>query len=374
VNHILEDLGCRFDASDSIFHLSAGEMQMIAIAKALYRNVRIISFDEPTASLSGVETDKLFETINKLKANGITILFVSHKLDEVFRLTERATILRDGKLITTCNVADINRESLIRNMIGRDVSSYAVRKKQSCVQEDIILEVNSLQGNGFSNITFNLHKGEILGFSGLVGAKRTEVLRALFGADKKTGGFIKKDGKEIKIKSPQQALSHGIGLLPEYRKTQGFAGNLTNAENMGLAALKKLCHMEFLDKKAVKNNFFIFGEKVQLNTKDPDSMTVNLSGGNQQKVILAKWLATDSDILIFDEPTKGVDVGAKEEIYALMEEFVADGKSIIMISSEMPEIIGMSDRAIVMHEGSIQAEIAKENLNEEIILKYAMGD
>ena len=263
----------------------------------------------------------------------------------------------------TADVADMTKEELIKNMVGRDVSSYAVRLKPSCVQEEIVLDVRRLCGNGFRDISFVLHKGEILGVSGLVGAKRTEVMRAIFGIDKKTSGEIFVHGKEVDIKSPQEALKNGIGLISENRKSEGFVPVMNNAMNMGLAALPSFYKGIGLNKQLIYKSFETFGKKVQLNIMDPEHMTQNLSGGNQQKVILAKWLATNVDILIFDEPTKGVDVGAKAEIYALMEEFAAEGKSIIMISSELPEVIGMSDRIIVLKEGRMSALVNREEFS-----------
>ena len=373
-NEILQKLGCRFKAEDGIQNLSAGEMQMIAIAKALYHNAKVISFDEPTASLSHTEIESLFQIIQQLKNDGITILFVSHKLDEVFRMVDRASILRDGQLITICKIAETSTEELIRNMVGRDVSNYAARKKPLCATDEVVLEVEGLTGEGFEDISFKLRKGEILGFAGLVGAGRTEMMRALFGADKMLRGTVKKNGKQVNVSTPEKALQAGIGLLPENRKTQGFIPLMTNSDNMSLAALPDFCKFSVVDKKAKVKNFHEFGRKVHLSTDDPASMTANLSGGNQQKVILAKWLSTASDILIFDEPTKGIDVGAKEEIYGLMEEFVAEGKSIIMISSEMTEVIGMSDRVLVVRHGRITGELSHEEFTEEKILSYAMED
>lgn len=373
-DQILGQLGCRFKSRDSISGLSVGELQMIAIAKSLYHNAKIISFDEPTASLSNAETEKLFAIIEELKKKGITILYISHKLDEIFRIADRATILRDGAYIMTTKVGDITKEELIKNMVGRDVSSYAVRMNPSCVQEEIVLDVRKLCGNGFRDISFVLHKGEILGVSGLVGAKRTEVMRAVFGIDKKSSGEVFVHGRPVEIKSPQDALRNGIGLISENRKSEGFVPVMNNAMNMGLAALPSFYKGIGLDKQLIYKSFEIYGNKVQLNIMDPEHLTQNLSGGNQQKVILAKWLATSVDILIFDEPTKGVDVGAKAEIYALMEEFAAEGKSIIMISSELPEVIGMSDRIIVLKEGRMSALVNREEFSETVLLGHAIGE
>ncbi len=373
VDKILKRLGCNFRASDPVQGLSVGELQMIAIAKALFHNSKVISFDEPTASLSDKETEALFKTIEELKAAGITIIYVSHKLDEVFRLADRISVLRDGHYISTFCTAEISKKELIRNMVGRDVSNYAIRAKPLCASNEVILSVENLCGNGFRNINFELYRGEILGVSGLVGAKRTEIMRTLFGADPKTDGIIKIEGKEVIIRSPRQALKAGIGLLSENRKTEGYVRYMTNKQNMMLAALPHFCNsMGGLKNAAMNSSFATYAEKVNLNIRDPGYLTENLSGGNQQKVILAKWLVTNARVIIFDEPTKGVDVGAKQEIYALMEDFVAQGNSIIMVSSELTEIIGMSDRAIVVREGEISACLKREELNEEVLLEYAM--
>ena len=373
-DEILKRLGCKFSSQDSLSGLSVGELQMIAIAKSLYHQAKVISFDEPTASLSNVEIEKLFEVMRSLKEQGITLLFISHKLDEIFEMCDRVSILRDGTYIMTADISDITKEELIQNMVGRDVSSYAVRQKPSCVSKEVVLKADHLCGEGFSYISFELHKGEILGFSGLVGAKRTEVMRAVFGVDKRTGGDIYIKGQKVNPHSPQEALRHGIGLISENRKTEGFVPIMSNAMNMALASLSSFYKGGRLNQGLITKSFQHFGNQVQLNIMDPDYLTQNLSGGNQQKVILAKWLATDVDILIFDEPTKGVDVGAKAEIYSLMEDFVASGKSIIMISSELPEVIGMSDRIIVLKEGRMSAEVSREEFQEAVLLSHAMGE
>ena len=369
---ILASLGCRFRGRDYLTGLSVGEMQMIVIAKALFHETKIISFDEPTASLSKAETDKLFETILSLKRKGITMLYVSHKLDEVFQLADRASILRDGSYILTTDVAKTDKAELIRNMVGRDVSSYAVRTQASQARPEVALEVDNLCGDGFFDISFQLRRGEILGFSGLVGSKRTEVVRTLFGADRAYSGTIRMNGAPVTIRSPEQGLANGIGLLTENRKTQGFIPIFSNCDNMALTALRKFSRAKVVSSREKRRNFDSLSESVRLNIRNPDHLTANLSGGNQQKVILAKWLSSDVDVLIFDEPTKGVDVGAKSEIYALMEAYVATGKSIILVSSELPEIIGMCDRALVMRNGRIVAALDREDFSEETLLSHAM--
>lgn len=374
VNEILKRLNCRFKAEDSAASLSAGEMQMVAIAKALFHHSSVISLDEPTASLTTNETEALFRIIEELRASGMTVIYVSHRLEEVFRICDRATILRDGERVATLDIADTNREEIIRNMVGRNVSAIASRLSQRRVREEVVLEARGLTRSGvFQDVSFTLKKGEILGFSGLVGSGRTDVMRAVFGADKLTSGEILIQGKPVRIRSTGDALRHGVGLLPEERKTQGFVKFFTNVNNMALACMERFLRMGLVQEDRKVKNCEHFMEELNINPRRPGFLTQNMSGGNQQKVILGKWLGTDVDVLIFDEPTKGVDVAAKAEIYRLMEELVAQGKSIIVVSSELPEVMGISDRIYVMCEGHIAAELLPEEFNEEVLLNYAMG-
>ncbi|NMB01905.1 MAG: sugar ABC transporter ATP-binding protein, partial [Firmicutes bacterium] len=290
-------------------------------------------------------------------------------------LADSVTVLRDGSFVGTHQISEITREELIKQMVGRDVSAFAVRHRPRRFTDEVVLEVKGLSVEPvFENVSFTLRKGEILGFAGLVGSKRTDVVRAVFGADKKTSGEVYLRGEKVEISTPEQGLSHGIGLIPEERKTQGFVKSLNNADNMALASIHKFTRNGFISHAAKAENCRRLGEATNLNTTDPEFLTQLLSGGNQQKVVLAKWLSSESDILIFDEPTKGVDVGAKEEIYSLIEDLVEQGKSIIMVSSELPEIIGMSDRVMVMNEGRIVKELDYTELTEERILHYAMGE
>jgi ABC-type sugar transport system ATPase subunit len=374
VNEVLTKMKCSFKSEDITGTLSTGEMQMIMIAKGLYHNAQLISFDEPTAALSNQEVSALFSIINDLKKNGITILYVSHRLDEVFEICDRATVLRDGKHIDTFNIEDITREQLIKRMVGRDVSAYAARTKPSPKTDEKILEVENLSINGvFHDINFHLKKGEILGFAGLVGSKRTDVVRAIFGAEKKSSGTIKINGVPAEIKSPQQGVKLGIGLIPENRKTQGFIKYFDNANNVALTKMDKFKKGVFVNHKKITDNCNYYINEINFKPSDPHYMTSSLSGGNQQKVVIAKWLSSDAEILILDEPTKGVDVGAKAEIYRVLEELIEKGKSIIVVSSELPEVLGLSDRIIVMREGKKVKEFENNNLTEEDILQYAMG-
>lgn len=376
VDEILKDLGCSFRSVDSVAGLGVGDLQMMAIAKSLYHNADVISLDEPTSALSTTEIEKLFEIVRELKKKGLTIIFISHKLDEIFEIADRITILRDGEYVGTKVIKETNKAELIRMMVGRDVSEYAVRLQPPCVDHSkVVFEARNLRGKTFRDISFKVYQGEILGFAGLVGARRTEVMRAIFGADPLYEGEIYVNGRRVVNKSPEDALVNGIGLISEDRKREGFIPSMDNRMNMNMAVLKNFRNKGFLNQKGLLANFEKFAESVHLNIRNPEHLTKNLSGGNQQKVIVAKWLATNVDLLIFDEPTKGVDVGAKSEIYKLMEEFVASGKTIIMVSSEMTEVIGMSDRIIVMREGHITGELTdKSEFEGEIILAHAMEE
>lgn len=372
---LLDLLKCRFKPTDKVKELNVGEKQMLQIAKALNMNAKVISFDEPTSSLSNKEVDTLFKVIEDLKNQGITILYISHKLDEIYRICDRATILRDGQYIGTYELKDLSKESMIKYMVGRDVSMFAKRHKPSrVVPDEVVLRVENLSGAaGYENLSFELKKGEILGFFGLVGAKRTEVMRGIFGADKLTEGSITLKGKPIINNSPAEAVKNGIGLIPENRKEQGFVKDLNNYENISLASSKKYEVGVLQSNQRKIDNAVRTAKKVGLSPNNPHFMTKDLSGGNQQKVILAKWLSTDTDVIIFDEPTKGIDVGSKADIYALMEELLEEGKSIIMVSSELPEVIGMSDRIIVMREGKIAAIMNRDEFSEQAILSKAVG-
>lgn len=376
VNEILEELNCKFRSEDLVLSLTAGEMQMLAIARALYHQSTIISLDEPTASLTMKETEALFDVIRKLKSQGVTILYVSHRLEEIFEICDRASIMRDGEYIQTMEIKGTSREELIHAMVGRNVSSVAVRLKPSPQTEEVVLSVKNLSGGSkFQDVSFELHKGEILGFFGLVGAGRTEVMRAIIGADKKTGGRIFLKGKEVSGSwNTTKALKNGIGLLPEDRKTQGFMNLSMNYDNVSISSLEKYLTAGLVDEKKKIKNAEHFFEEMDVHPRRVDYLTKNMSGGNQQKVILARWMSTNADILIFDEPTKGVDVAAKAEIYRLMEMLVEEGKSIIVVSSELPEAMGISDRIIVMCEGKIAVEMENRvDFNTDYILDNAIG-
>lgn len=373
---ILKRLNCDIQPTDRMGDLSAGQKQMIAIAKALEVNARLISFDEPTASLSDKEVETLFGIMHELKSAGITILYISHKMNEIFRMCDRSTVLRDGKFIKTIEMDKTTRDEVVQAMVGRDISLFA-KRTMPCQKRDgaaPALQVKNLSGGMFKNVSFDLYPGEILGFFGLVGAGRTEVMRAIFGADPYTSGQVFLKGKEIRCKSPSDAIKQGIALISENRKEEGIIPNFNNMDNMALASIEKYMSGFVINSGKKNANAKDKGTQVGLKPNDPEFMTVSLSGGNAQKVILARWMSTDASVMIFDEPTKGIDIGAKSEIYLLMEKMAEAGIAIIMVSSELTEIMGMSDRVLIMREGEISGELMKEEFSEERILNYTMEE
>ena len=376
VDAILQELNCKFTSRDIVRTLTAGQKQMIAIAKAVYHHSNIISLDEPTASLTSNETKALFEVVRKLRKEGITFLYVSHHMDEIFELCDRATVFRDGQCVATMVLKETTEDELIHAMVGRSVSSVAGRQRPSQVKDEVVLKVEHLgDDKTYKDVSFELHKGEILGFYGLVGAGRTEVMRAIMGADRQLHGSVYLKGKPITGSwNSTKALRAGIGMLSEDRKAQGFNKLASNIDNISISSLEKYMNGIFISNAKKKANAEHFFEELDIHPRLPEYMTVNMSGGNQQKVILAKWMSTDVDIIIFDEPTKGVDVAAKAEIYRLMEDLVAEGKSLIVVSSELPEAIGLSDRLIVMSEGRVTKVLSnRSEFDSDAILNYAIG-
>ncbi|MDB8710060.1 sugar ABC transporter ATP-binding protein [Mediterraneibacter gnavus] len=361
------------DYKTPVKHLSVAQQQMIDIAKALSYDSKIIIMDEPSDSLTNSEIETLFEIVRKLKEDGITVIYISHRLEELFALCDRVTVLRDGKYITDADIADIDKNWLISKMIGRDLKDTFPPRHRSQSSENV-LEVEGLTGERFRNVSFKLRKGEILGFGGLVGAGRTEVLRAIFGADKYHQGTIKINGEEVNINHPNKAVKYGIGFATEDRKTQGLFLNQGIQENILAAALDKVSVSGFMQRKKEQTLAGKYFEELKVVSPDMEKLCKYLSGGNQQKVVLAKWLASECKILFLDEPTRGIDVGAKYEIYLLMDKLVQEGVSIVMISSEMPELMGVSDRVLVMHEGMITGELMTSDFSEENILKLASGE
>lgn len=369
---ILTELGLDIHPYCMVGELSTGQQQMVEIAKQMVKNVKILIMDEPTSSLSLAETEKLLAMVKMLKARGVTILYISHRLEEVLNISDRVSVFRDGHYIATKKTKEIDRKELIKMMVGRELGDeYPIRNSKP--SEEIILSVRNLSGQGDKDINFDLHKGEILGVAGLVGSGRTEMAKMLYGAAKKESGTIFINGEEIDIKNPQSAVKAGIGLIPEDRKREGVFLDYSVGWNIAIMSIKKLCKGIFLDKaknEALSKDYI---KKLAIATPSAKQYVRNLSGGNQQKVAVAKTLATEANILIFDEPTRGIDVGAKQEIYKLMHSFAEQGKSIIMISSDMEEAIGISDRMMVFYEGKISGILNKEEFEQNRIMTLASG-
>ncbi len=369
---VIDQLGVDLNVRMPVNQLSIAQQQMVEIGKATSRKSMIIAMDEPSATLTDHELKALFELIRSLKDKGVSIIYISHRLEEIFEIADRVTVMRDGKYVGTKAIADTDREDLIKMMVGRELTE--VIPKVAAEIKGPALEVKGLTRKGvIEDINFTLHHGEVLGLAGLVGAGRTEVARAIFGADTIDAGEILLDGKPIKVKSPRDAIRQGIGLVTEDRKALGLILGMVVRENISLANLDSLTKLGFVNRREEKHISQQYIEDLMIKTPSSEQQVQNLSGGNQQKVVLAKWLFTQSKVLIFDEPTRGIDVGAKTEIYNLMNRLAATGAAIIMISSELPEILGMSDRILVMHEGRLAGELSREEATQEGIMHLATG-
>lgn len=364
---ILERLGINIKATDLVSDLETAKKQMVEIAKAISLNAKIIIFDEPTTSLSNKDVTSLFNVINHLKSQGVSAIYISHRLKEIFDICDRVTVLRDGTYIGSAEVKDISQDELINMMVGRSLSNLF--PKEIFPQGPVVLETEDLcdTTGRIKDISVKARKGEILGFAGLVGSGRTEVMRLIFGADKIGKGHVKINGKLVKLKSPEDAIKHGVCLLTEDRKKQGLSLVMSVNDNINITNLKSF----LLNHKALRQTGEKFREALLIKTSNLDALAGTLSGGNQQKIVLAKWLNTNSEIFIFDEPTKGIDVGAKAEIYHIMNDLVRKGKVVIMISSELPELLGMSDRIYVMCEGKVTGELNREEASQEKIMALA---
>lgn len=366
-DEILRRLDVDIDSHDVVAELSTAKKQMVEIAKALSLEAEIIIFDEPTTSLSQKDTEILFNVINKLKKDGVAIIYISHRLKEIFEICDRATVLRDGTFIKECEVKGINENQLINMMVGRNLTELF--PKEIFKPQEYVLEVNNLcdYSGKVKNVSFKARKGEILGIAGLVGAGRTELMRLVFGADPIRQGEIKINGKKANINSPIDAIKNGICLLTEDRKNQGLSLQMSVVDNITITNLKSF----LLNHKNLRASGKEFQDKIQIKIANLDVLAGTLSGGNQQKVVLAKWLNSDSNIFIFDEPTKGIDVGTKAEIYKIMNDLVREGKVVIIISSELSELLGMSDRIYVMSEGKLTGELSRDEATQEKIMKLA---
>lgn len=369
---LFDRLNISIDPTEMMGNLTVGKQQMCEIAKAISHDAKVIVFDEPSAALTEAEIEELFKIIRDLRDKGLGIVYISHRMDEIKVITDRVTVMRDGTYVGTLITKECTKDDIINMMVGRVI--YEDPKTESKVPEDapVVLKVEHLNaGKMVQDVSFELRKGEILGFSGLMGAGRTETARALFGADAKESGDIYINGRKIEIKSPEDAVKNGIGYLSEDRKRYGIVVGKTVAENTTMASMKDFMKGIFINKKKEDEVAWEYVRSLKTKTPTVDTEVMNLSGGNQQKVVIAKWLTRNCDILIFDEPTRGIDVGAKSEIYTLMNELVAQGKSIIMISSEMTEILRMSDRIVVMCEGRKTGELDISEATQENIMHMA---
>ncbi len=368
---IFDDFGVDINPRSLVRDLTPGHMQIVAIAKAVSKNDRIMILYEPTAPLSIAEVEILFRIINQLREKGVCIIFISHRLDEVFELTDRVSVLRDGQYITTLITKETTRPELIKYMVGREMTqTFPPRHAQI---GEVALELKNLTGNGVKNISFKAHRGEIVGVSGLVGAGRTEIMKVVYGAEKRQWGQVCVNGELANIKSPRDAMrKYGLCLIPEDRKREGCFLGETISWNLVYNVVKKISHLGVVDKKKEKEIADYYGDSMRIKAPNLDKTKVlALSGGNQQKVVVGKALATQSDIIIFDEPTRGIDVGAKYEIYELMNGLCEEGKCIVMVTSDMEELLGMSDRIVVFGEHCLAGELTKDEFSQERILDMA---
>ncbi|MGW8036473.1 sugar ABC transporter ATP-binding protein [Staphylococcus xylosus] len=368
---IFKKLNITIDLNQLAGDLSIGMQQMLEISKALMQEAKVIIMDEPTAALTNNEIEVLFEQIKKLKSEGVSFVYISHRMEEIFSISDRITVMRDGRSILTSATESTTHPQIVKAMIGRDLDNQYPERDYE--QDELVLSVKELSSNehNLESVHFELHKGEILGFSGLMGAGRSEIMRVLFGLDK--GSMqVELNGKEIDINNPNQSIKHGLAFITENRKEEGLVLQDSILENISLPALKSFSKSGFLAQRSMEQYTQQMIKRLNIKGKQDDAC-VDLSGGNQQKVVLAKWIATAPHVLILDEPTRGIDVGAKREIYQLMNELTERGMSIIMISSELPEVIGMSDNVAVVHEGNIAGILDKGSLSEERIMTLATG-
>ncbi|WP_461611311.1 sugar ABC transporter ATP-binding protein [Cytobacillus kochii] len=368
----LKRLGIEMDVKQPAGELSVGQQQMIEIARAIAANSEVLIMDEPTAALTDREIDTLFTVIDQLRKENVAIIYISHRMEEIFKMCDRITVLRDGQSIGTKYTTDTSFDEIVKMMVGREIGErYPTR---TATIGDVFFKVENLSmKDHFSNISFDVRKGEILGVAGLMGAGRTEIMEAIFGSRKKSSGKIFLNGQELHIRAPKQAIAAGIGFITEDRKDEGLILGLSVRENLAVPNLKALSQSAIMSTKKEKAFSKEMIDKLKIKTAGPEQEVKNLSGGNQQKVVFGKWLGIDPKLLILDEPTRGVDVGAKKEIYTIMNEETMKGHSIIMVSSELPEILGMSDRIMVIHEGKVAAILEKTDATQEKIMEAATG-
>lgn len=367
---IFKEFEIKIDPNELVKNLTVGYQQIVEIAKAMSQNAKILIMDEPSAPLTNQEAESMYIIVDKLKAKGVTIIYISHRMNEIFRLSDRVTVLRDGKKIVTLKTSETNIDELVKLMVGRELSETYPKRKHK-ISDEPVLEVEKLNGNSLHDISFKINKGEVLGFAGLIGAGRTELAEMIFGVKPIVTGEIKMNGNSLKIKSPKQAIENGIALVPEDRKQLGAHLDIDVKGNTVISVLNRISKFSIVDKKQELEIANYYKSYLKVKTPNLDEKVKNLSGGNQQKVIIGKWLATDPDLIILDEPTRGIDVGAKYEIYTLINTLIESGKTILMISSEMEEIMGMSDRIIVLSDGRITGAFSKNEFDQEKIMAAA---
>lgn len=369
---VFEKLDVQLDVTSQVKHLSVANCQMIEIARALIRQAKIIIFDEPTASLTDRETKRLFRVIQELKEKGVGIVYISHRLEEIFQICDRITVLRDGKWVTSDVVSEFNQDKLVKLMVGRPLSKLFVRGESEI--GEVVLKVEGLtSGSKFQDVSFELHAGEVVGMAGLIGAGRSEIGQALFGTLPVTSGNIQVHGENVSIKSPEDAMGKKIVYLPEERRSQGLILPMSIGTNISLASLRSLTRYGIVDVKKAKELSEKYIHTLSIRGAAIDKPVSQLSGGNQQKVVVSKIMVREPDILILDEPTRGIDIGAKSEIYKLIDELAKNGKAVLLISSELPEVLSMSDRILVMHEGRLKGEFDRSEATQEIIGMAASG-
>lgn len=368
---VLDSMEINISPLELVEDMTTAKMQLIEIAKAIKRKAKLLIMDEPTAPMSTKETEDLFRLIDRLKKKGVAIIYISHRMDEIFRVADRVTVMRDGKKVLTAETKDVTRSEIIRHMANREVEE--IEFESPTEKGDVLLEVRNLCGNGLQNISFSVRSGEIFGLMGLLGAGRTEFARILFGADRAEGGKILIEGKEVDIKSPKQAVEAGIAYVPEDRKHHGALLSLPISWNITLPILKRISRNGFIDKKEENAIVEKQRERLLIKAASMSNLVNSLSGGNQQKVVLAKWLASKPRILILDEPTRGVDVNAKQEIYQLISEFAKQGMAIVFISSELDELLNISDRLLVLKEKRAVGFLEKNDFSKNKVLAIASG-
>ena len=366
-----EQLRIKINPKELMKNLTVGYQQMVEIAKAIQQNAQVLIMDEPSAPLTSNEVDAMFDVVELLRKKGVSIIYISHRLEEIFALSDRIEVIRDGEYVDTLITNNATEDDLIKLMVGREMTQKFPPRESHINKDEVVLELKDVCGNGDKNINLKLYAGEVLGLGGLVGAGRTELAEVLFGAKKKDSGQIIFKGKEINPKNPREAIDLGIALVPEDRKRHGALLGSSIKHNINMPIYERISKASVIDSKTEKATAEKYRTEIQIKTPTLDQLVKNLSGGNQQKVILGKWLAANSELIIFDEPTRGIDVGAKYEIYKLINDLVAMGKSILMISSEMEELMGMSDRILVLAEHELTGELQKEEFDSELIMKYA---